>query len=130
MEAVGDTIASALSALRERAWIGASGEFNARLCLEEALVNAVTHGNRCNADLTVRIEMEEDSRDDCCVIRIHDQGNGFRAEDVELPDCAHADGRGVCLMRYFMDEVNYDPATRCLVMRMPRPRKENQIDGE
>jgi hypothetical protein len=129
MDAVGDTIASALDVLRKKDWIAEAGEFNARLCLEEALVNAVTHGNKSNADLTVRIEMEEEAESGCCVIRVQDQGNGFRADDVTLPDCDQADGRGICLIRYFMDDVTYDPATHSLVMKMRRPGMEEGACG-
>ena len=129
MDAVGETIASALEALRAHDWVAEAGEFNARLCLEEALVNAVTHGNQSNSNLTVRIEMEEEAENDCCVIRVRDQGNGFRAEDVTLPEYDQTDGRGICLIRYFMDEVRYDPATHSLVMRMGRPGMEEGACG-
>jgi anti-sigma regulatory factor (Ser/Thr protein kinase) len=118
IEALGDTLNGALAKLIERGWITREQIFYAQLCLEEALVNAVTHGNHCDERLSVRIEVAEE--DDICVIRVYDQGSGFNPETVSLPGCENMNGRGICLIRYCMDEVKYDKHEHCLEMRMHR----------
>jgi anti-sigma regulatory factor (Ser/Thr protein kinase) len=118
VEAMGETQKRALSALIEHGWLDPSHTFYAQLCLEEALVNAVTHGNRCDAGLAVRLELIEEG--ETCVIRVYDHGPGFSVDSVGLPDGDTLDGRGVCLMRYCVDSVVYDTAKHCLEMRMRR----------
>ena len=56
--------------------------FAVRLALDEALVNAVKHGNQNDPTKTVYIEFVIDQ--DHMVIQIEDQGEGFIPE--ELPD--------------------------------------------
>ena len=118
MDAVGVTLKSALKSLIERGWVDAKHTFYAQLCLEEALVNAVEHGNHRDAHKTVRIEMSEEG--ERCVIRVFDQGTGFVPASVHLPDLEHENGRGICLIRYCMENVSYDNDKKCLEMRMQR----------
>lgn len=118
LEAAGDTIRSALRALIDAGWVKPGEEFYARLCLEEALVNAVEHGNKCNDNLKVRVEIHETG--DWCRIRVYDQGPGYCPEEIRLPEAKQEHGRGVCLMRHCMEEVKYDKARRCLEMKMRR----------
>ncbi|MCC6488081.1 MAG: ATP-binding protein [Candidatus Hydrogenedentes bacterium] len=118
MDALGDTLKSALAALVERGWVESGHTFYAQLCLEEALVNAITHGNQCNECLKVRIEMTEEG--EYCLIRVYDQGAGFTPERVALPNLEQLNGRGVCLIRYCMDEVSYNHEENCLEMKMRR----------
>ncbi|MCP4642885.1 MAG: ATP-binding protein [bacterium] len=115
---VGEVLKEAVATLREGDWIAPDQEFYARLCLEEALVNAVTHGSSGTAALRVRLEMTDEG--DTCVIRVFDQGKGFTPEEVHLPCPDQEGGRGICLIRYCMDDVTYDTSKRCLVMRMGR----------
>src|SRR5688572_25720263 len=61
-----------------------SDESRARLCLDEALVNAVMHGNRYDAAKRVRIRAF--LCPDVWTVIIEDEGSGFREED--LPDAA------------------------------------------
>ncbi|GMV92008.1 MAG: hypothetical protein AMXMBFR82_17860 [Candidatus Hydrogenedentota bacterium] len=118
MDALSETLRSALASLVERGWVEAGQKFYAQLCLEEALVNAITHGNKCDACRKVRIEMDEEG--EFCHIRVYDEGAGFCPEDVELPDLDQLNGRGVCLMRYCMDDVSYNHEANCLEMKMRR----------
>lgn len=83
--------------------------FSVRLALEEALVNAIKHGNRMDPRKTVRI--------DCLVnsssvrIEIEDEGSGFNLADVPDPttdeNLERPCGRGIMLMRSFMTTVQY-----------------------
>lgn len=84
--------------------------FAVRLALDEALVNAVKHGNGNDPNKTVTIEFTIDQ--DRMVIEIEDQGPGFVPE--ELPDptaeenISRPNGRGVMLMRAYMTEVGFN----------------------
>ena len=57
--------------------------FSIKLALEEALVNAIKHGNQMDPDkrVTVSYQVTTERFD----IRITDEGNGFNPEDVPDP---------------------------------------------
>ena len=83
--------------------------FGIKLALEEALTNAVKHGNRNDASkqITVRYAITADKT----VIIVRDEGPGF--EPGTVPDCTAPDrvplpeGRGIMLIKAYMDEVCY-----------------------
>jgi len=83
--------------------------FNMKLCLEEALTNAVRHGNKSNPDLFVGINIDIGA--DRVIIKIKDQGQGFDFKGVPDPtedaNIQKPCGRGVFLIRNFMDEVDF-----------------------
>ena len=92
--------------------------FGIKLALEEALVNAVKHGNRL--DPNKRVHVEYRVAPDRIDIRICDEGAGY--DPVRVPDC-NADenlerpgGRGLLLMRHYMTEVHVLPPGNELVM--------------
>lgn len=92
--------------------------FAVRLALDEALVNAVKHGNKNDATKTVTIEFTIDQ--DSMVIQIEDQGPGFVPD--ELPDptaeenLSRPNGRGVMLMRAYMTEVDFNDSGNRVIL--------------
>lgn len=101
-----------------------SSLFDVRLCLEEALINAIKYGNRLCREKPVEVGVEHDSEE--VRIRVKDQGTGF---DVgRLADCTQADnllktqGRGVYLIRKLMDRAEYNACGNELLMvkRLPK----------
>jgi serine/threonine-protein kinase RsbW len=84
--------------------------FHFALAVREAATNAVTHGNGQDPDkqVTLRFELENHS----LLAAIRDQGSGFsfsRTADPRLPENRFkTSGRGLLLMRSFVDEVSYD----------------------
>jgi serine/threonine-protein kinase RsbW len=83
--------------------------FGVHLAVDEALVNAVLHGNRLDESKRVRF---------CCWlspqkirVEITDEGPGFDPDSLPDPtDDAHLGcpgGRGVLLMRAFMSHVEF-----------------------
>jgi serine/threonine-protein kinase RsbW len=118
LEHLGEAQQCALAALLEHDWIDADQTFYAQLCLEEALVNAITHGNKSDKRRKVRLEM--DAHGERCRIRVFDEGSGFTAEEINLPATDKLNGRGVCLIRYCMEDVTYNQEGKFLEMTMRR----------
>jgi serine/threonine-protein kinase RsbW len=83
--------------------------FGCRLALEEALVNAIKHGNDNEPAKSVRIECR--IGEGGFAIEIEDEGPGFTPQDVPDPTAEEnlekPSGRGIMLMRAFMTRVDY-----------------------
>ncbi len=84
--------------------------FGVQLALEEAIVNAIKHGNRMDPAKLVRINCrlcEEKVR-----VVIEDEGAGFKPELVPDPttdeNLEKPGGRGIMLMRAFLSFVEYN----------------------
>ncbi|MFA5293034.1 MAG: ATP-binding protein [Phycisphaerae bacterium] len=84
--------------------------FAMHLAMEEALVNAVKHGNK--RDMNKNIAIEYDVTPEKIDVSVTDQGHGFNPDNVEDPRCGDniykTGGRGVLLMKSYMDEVEYN----------------------
>jgi serine/threonine-protein kinase RsbW len=111
-----------LDKLRDESW-SPRDIFGMRLALEEAVVNAIKHGNRLDAEKQVHVVCK--STAEKIWIEITDQGAGFDPEAV--PDCTDDEhigcpnGRGIMLMRNFMSRVEYN--TRGNVVTMEKLRE-------
>jgi len=88
-------------------------EQDVELALFEALANAVIHGNHEQPAKRVNISCRyEHHVKDCIAIVVRDQGTGFDLSAVPDPtrpenlDSEH--GRGILMMRTFMDEVRFE----------------------
>lgn len=92
--------------------------FNIKLSLEEAIVNAIKHGNKLDPSLYVEVTAEADNG--CLTISVVDQGKGFDFENVADPthnnNITKLSGRGVFLIRKLMDEVLYFDCGRGIKM--------------
>jgi serine/threonine-protein kinase RsbW len=96
--------------------------FGIRLALEEALVNAMKHGNQMDRDKKVHITYTiTPGRFD---IHIADEGPGFDPQDVPDPTAVEnlerPCGRGLMLMRYYMNEVCYSERGNSVTMSKVR----------
>ncbi|MCC7423097.1 MAG: ATP-binding protein [Planctomycetaceae bacterium] len=84
--------------------------FGVRLALEEAIVNAIKHGNGMDPEKNVRIECSISS--ERVTIEIEDQGEGFVPSEVPDPtDFENLEkpcGRGLMLMRSFMNRIDFN----------------------
>ena len=93
-----------------------------RLALEEALVNAVKHGNSLDPNKCVFVSYLIHERQ--AWIRIEDEGTGFTVDavpDPTLPEYLERPcGRGIFLMRNFMDTVRYNRAGNVVWMYKAR----------
>lgn len=83
--------------------------FSIKLALEEALVNAIKHGNQMDPEKQVNVWYSITG--DRFEVRITDDGPGFNPQDVPDPtapeNLERPCGRGLLLIRNFMTEVNY-----------------------
>ena len=89
-------------------WVG--------LAIRESVINAIKHGN-CN-DVRKRVHVEFTSLQDAggpgLAVRVRDEGCGFDPATVADPlateNLLKASGRGIFLMRSFMDEMTFRQA--------------------
>ena len=86
--------------------------FAIKLALEESLNNAIKHGNRRDSQRKIEVEFEVNARR--AAITVTDQGGGFDPETIPDPrtdeNLEKPCGRGIMLMRAYMDEVRYNDA--------------------
>lgn len=110
-----------VSALEERGY-PMKDCFSVRLALEEALVNAIKHGNGMDPTKFVFISWEVG--DDLVKVSIEDQGKGF--DPSELPDptleenLERSSGRGVMLIHHYMSSVDYNAKGNKIMMTKTR----------
>ena len=89
-------------------WVG--------VAVRECVINAIKHGNKNDSSKRVFVEFETVFNDGVneLGIRIRDQGQGFDPESLANPldpeNLLKASGRGIFLIRNFMDEVELQRA--------------------
>lgn len=110
-----------LQRLREAGW-HQDDIFAVHIALEESLSNAVKHGNR--GDPTKRVTVHYLLDAEHIELSVADEGQGFDPSTVPDPtQPEHIDapsGRGLCLIRGFMDEVHFADGGRRIVMSRRR----------
>ena len=93
-------------------------QFAVKLSLEEALANAIKHGNAANPDKQVSVRYHITPSE--VQIEVCDQGPGFSPDDVPDPtldeNLEKPFGRGVMLMRAYMSDVSYNTSGNCVLM--------------
>ena len=81
------------------------------MSVRECMVNAVVHGNRYSSKKKVHLDIERS--EESLAVTIGDEGEGF--DPSSLPDplapenLLRQSGRGLLLMRAFMDEFDFHP---------------------
>jgi serine/threonine-protein kinase RsbW len=88
--------------------------FAIRISLEEAIVNAIRHGNRMDASKQVHIESQV-SRGRC-EITVEDEGTGFERKRIPDPtsteNLCRPNGRGILLIESYMTNVRWERGGR------------------
>ena len=108
IEAVADAAAAMTDFLRN---CGVSEElsFGIEMAVRESVTNAMVHGNQ--EDESKSVEVIFNCHDNELEIEVRDQGEGF--DPAKVPDPTNAEnllktsGRGIFLMRTFMDEIEW-----------------------
>jgi serine/threonine-protein kinase RsbW len=86
-------------------------EFDVELALREALENAVVHGNQEDPNTKVHVRCRCQPGKEISIV-VTDQGKGFDFEKIAGngimtdPDSEH--GRGIQLMKAYMDDVRFE----------------------
>ena len=84
------------------------------VAVRESVVNAIKHGNRYDVRKRVHVECTslEDSGAPGVAILVRDEGCGFDPTTIADPlapeNLLKANGRGIFLMRTFMDEMTFE----------------------
>jgi len=116
--AEGRNVQDQIIALLEQKNFSMRDVFGVRLALEEALINAIKHGNRMDPSKKVKIEYQV--CDAKIRIVIEDEGEGFDMNAVPDPTAEEnldrPGGRGIMLIRSFMSHVEYNDTGNRVVL--------------
>jgi serine/threonine-protein kinase RsbW len=97
------------------------------LTISESMINAIQHGNRL--DPAKQATLKISSTDDVLEIIVEDQGKGFALDTVADPtDAANLlkpGGRGILIIRSFMDEVDLTQSEGGCRLRMVKKISRN-----
>lgn len=102
--------------------------FDIKLCIEEAVRNAMVHGNRSDKRRAVRVSYA--IADGKLTIEVEDEGAGFDhtkiADPTAEPHITKNSGRGVYLIRKLMDRAEYSDTGNRLTMVKNLHRSEKR----
>ncbi|MGE0606803.1 MAG: ATP-binding protein [Pirellulales bacterium] len=110
-----------LAQLREQSWVE-HDVFSVHLAMEEALMNAIKHGNKLDARKCIHVVCKLSPQ--MLRIEVTDEGSGF--DPAAVPDCTEDDrlevpsGRGLMLMKSFMTDVEYNERCNGVILEKAR----------
>ena len=114
-----DRLEPYLEKLQEQAGFGDELLARIRLALNEAVTNAIIHGNKEDQEKSVSISSSFNKEK--LEVSVQDEGPGF--DPSSLPDPLESEnllkesGRGVFLIKQYSDEVMFSEGGRKLMMR-------------
>jgi len=104
-----DLVHAATEKMAEFAGFDADEALNVGLAMREAVINAIIHGNRRDRALKVHVTLSSRGRE--FRARVRDQGEGFdpltRPDPTAEENLLNTSGRGLLLIRAFVDEVKF-----------------------
>jgi len=104
-----DLVHSAAEKMAEVAGFGADEGLNVGLAVREAVINAMVHGNKLDPALQVHVTFTADGEG--LKTKVRDRGDGFDPEAMPDPttdpNLLRTSGRGLLLMRAFVDGVAF-----------------------
>jgi len=107
-----------VESLRGQPFFSSKEESRIALCIEEALSNAVLHGNRKDFKKKVKLQVFLNKKE--WGIVVEDEGQGFDPETLQdplLPDSLWTEsGRGIYLIAHFIDRIEYFANGSTIVM--------------
>lgn len=103
-------------------------QLDIHLCLEEAFMNAIKHGN--DNDTSKCVDTQCWLNAETFRIQIADEGPGFDQEAVPDPtadeNLTNTSGRGLALMNFYMDKVIYnDSGNQVLLEKYRNPEHQD-----
>src|SRR5260221_707186 len=109
----------------EKAGFDADSQFAIKLALEEAIINAIKHGNKLNKKKRVHVEWTITPA--AAEIIIEDEGPGFDRRDVPDPtnlgNLEKLTGRGILLIESYMTDVEWSKGGRRVKLVKKRPAR-------
>ena len=121
-----DTLEQTAEDFAARAGFDADSAPNIAMAVREAAVNAVLHGNAYDSSKNVTASFE--ATPESLTIRIADQGAGLDPATIPDPlapeNILRGSGRGIFLIRAFMDEVHFrqlHPGTELTLIKHRAP---------
>ena len=109
IEQAADVVRKLVAQLEKLNW-GVKDTFAIHMATEEAIMNAVKHGNARDASKFVEVELR--LTENRFYAKIADQGKGFDPEQVPDPcddsNLEKTSGRGVSLIKNFVEDVIYN----------------------
>jgi anti-anti-sigma factor len=116
----------AVGKLIELGYLPGAASPRAELVIDEALTNAMVHGNQLDAGKSVRLVLFVD--EDRWGAIVTDEGRGFTPADIPSPDdpetLLHESGKGIRLMDAYLDELIYNPAGNSVMLVRRREAEE------
>lgn len=110
IEAVADA-AAAVANFAQSCGVGDEAAFGIDIAVREAVTNAIVHANKQDETKSVEVKLNCTGR--ALEVEVSDQGSGFDPSTVPDPtepaNLLKTSGRGIFLMRNFMDEVQWTP---------------------
>jgi len=104
-----DLVHEASQKMAEFAGFEEDEALNMALAVREAVINAITHGNRRDPRRTVELLLTANGAG--MTVRVRDEGEGFDPDVARDPtrgeDLLRTSGRGLLLIRAFVDEVKF-----------------------
>ena len=92
------------------------------MAVREAMINGILHGNAYDPAKHVNLTFEQNGQE--LIVTVVDQGKGFIPDEVPDPlapeNLLKQSGRGIFLMRAFMDEVRFrklNPGTEITLIK-------------
>jgi serine/threonine-protein kinase RsbW len=109
-----------------------TGSHRAELCFDEAITNAMMHGNKLDPARKVRVQLFAD--DERWGAIVEDEGAGFRPEDLPKADSPdfllRESGRGIMLMDSYLEKLSYNRKGNALLMTRKRQAEPEAAEME
>jgi serine/threonine-protein kinase RsbW len=114
----GIQVIDSVIAAMDRSGFSGKDLFGVRLAMEEAIVNAVKHGNRGDKNKHVRVGYQV--HQERVLVEIEDQGSGFNPDQVPDPTAPEnlekPSGRGLLLMKTYTTWVRFNARGNCVTL--------------
>jgi serine/threonine-protein kinase RsbW len=102
------------------------------MAVREGMINAVLHGNAYDPAKRVNLTFEQAGHE--LIVTIADEGKGFMPEEVPNPlapeNLLKQSGRGIFLMRTFMDEVRFRKLNSGTEITLIKRLQNNELDRQ
>ncbi|MGM0609209.1 MAG: ATP-binding protein [Candidatus Muiribacteriota bacterium] len=96
--------------------------FGITVAIDEALKNAIEHGNKSDAMKKVTLNYKVSNEQ--LKVTVDDEGQGFDYNNLPEVVAEEESGRGLLLIRNFMDEVNFNQEGNQITMIKYRKKGE------